>query len=317
MHHFSSRCKKISLKPHFSGNLRHPLCISFCAIVMFRPDIFKSLRARFHKIRQRIGLFAYWRAVVGIFAVSWIAAVGFFSSSCSSVGPHSVFTPPQVEGAGFVGNKTCAECHSDYSRHFDSSPHARLHISDVNAPGGIGCESCHGPGSLHVKAGGGRQLIVNPRKNSEACFNCHIEQHAEFNLPQHHPVLENRMNCVQCHDPHGSDIFKPASGLGFARKNQSCAECHREQTRLFIYEHDAMREGCAICHVPHGSINEKMLVQRDNNLCLKCHAQVPVAGGEIFIGDTPHTAFLQRGGCWTSGCHTAVHGSNIDRQLRF
>jgi hypothetical protein len=26
---------------------------------------------------------------------------------------------------------------------------------------------------------------------------------------------------------------------------------------------------------------------------------------------------LQIGTCWTSGCHTAIHGSNIDPRLRY
>ena len=73
---------------------------------------------------------------------------------------------------------------------------------------------------------------------------------------------------------------------------------------------------CTICHHPHGSIADKMLIQRDNNLCLKCHAQVATLGGQIFIGEVPHTTFVSRGACWSAGCHTAVHGSNIDRKLR-
>ena len=98
------------------------------------------------------------------------------------------------------------------------------------------------------------------------------------------------MNCVQCHDPHGGDIFKPAGGLAMARQNESCAQCHRDQTRPFVFEHPAMREGCATCHNPHGSINHKMLVESDPNLCLRCHAQVQGASrsaGQIYIGNTP------------------------------
>ena len=61
----------------------------------------------------------------------------------------------------------------------------------------------------------------------------------------------------------------------------------------------------------------KMLVEPDNNLCLKCHAQVATATGQIYIGDQSHTEFLSRGSCWSARCHTAIHGSNIDRQLRY
>jgi predicted CXXCH cytochrome family protein len=126
------------------------------------------------------------------------------------------------------------------------------------------------------------------------------------------------MNCVQCHDPHGSDIMKPAGGLAMARLDQQCATCHREQMKRVVFEHPALREGCATCHQPHGSVNRKMLVQPDPNLCLRCHAQAPGTGrGELFIGKVRHTGFINRGTCWTSTCHTAVHGSNVDRYLRY
>ncbi|MGH7975921.1 MAG: cytochrome c3 family protein, partial [Limisphaerales bacterium] len=168
-----------------------------------------------------------------------------------------------------------------------------------------------------IEAGGGAHFIINPRNEPEACFRCHLKIHAEFQLPVHHPVIEGHMNCVQCHDPHGGDIFKPAGGggLAMATLNENCAQCHREQTRPFVFEHPAMREGCVTCHNPHGSINRMMLKQPDNNLCLRCHAQTQTAPGQIFIGNVDHTTLLQMGACWS--CHTAVHGSDIDVRLRY
>jgi predicted CXXCH cytochrome family protein len=227
--------------------------------------------------------------------------------------------PPAIEGAHFVGNKVCYDCHTNITRQFPSSPHARVHLDGAAFSGLTGCESCHGPGSKHVAVGGGRgRFIVNPGQDPAACFRCHHEVQAEFHFPQHHPLLEGKMNCVQCHDPHGRDIMKPSGGLAMARLNESCASCHREQTRPFVYVHEALREGCVSCHQPHGSINRKMLVERDNNLCLKCHAQVAGPGaGRLFLGNVVHTPRVMEGSCWSAGCHTAVHGSNIDPRLRY
>lgn len=245
------------------------------------------------------------------------AAFGLISllSSCVSV-DRIVAAPPAIEGATFVGNAACADCHTNITRLFAGSPHGRYHRDDVKLAGLTGCESCHGPGSKHVAAAGARQLIFNPGRDPAACFTCHLEAHAEFNLPQRHPVIEGRMTCVQCHDPHGPDLMKPAGGLAMARLNQSCAQCHRDQARPFVFEHEALREGCVACHQPHGSIASKLLAQRDANLCLKCHAQVQQPGA-VMIGKMDHAQLLRLGTCWSAGCHTAVHGSNIHPKMLY
>src|SRR5687768_7858373 len=84
-----------------------------------------------------------------------IGLLGLFLASCSSL-QRTMMAPPRIEGATFVGNKSCIECHADYTRHFPSSPHARLQLEGAPREDHAGCESCHGPASLHVKAGGGK-----------------------------------------------------------------------------------------------------------------------------------------------------------------
>ncbi len=245
-----------------------------------------------------------------------IAASGLaLLSSCSTV-DRTVAAPPHIEGASFVGNAACVDCHAPITRLFDSSPHGRYHRGDLAHAGETGCESCHGPGSQHVAAAGAREFIVNPGRDPAACFACHLETHAEFHLPHRHPVLEGRMNCVDCHDPHGPDVMKPAGGLAMARLNESCAGCHREQARPFVFEHEALREGCTVCHQPHGSVSPALLPQRDASLCLKCHAQVQQPGA-VMIGKVDHASLLRLGSCWGAGCHTAVHGSNIHPKLLY
>ena len=252
-------------------------------------------------------------------ALGVLGGIGLIVGSCSTA-PLSLTLAPSIPGATFVGDKTCSECHTSICRVFPTSVHARIRLEDTRAIGQTGCEACHGPGSLHVANAGARQFIVNPGKNPSACYECHRSIEAEFHLPQHHPLPEQKMSCAQCHDPHGSDIFKPASGLAMARVNETCSQCHRAQTRPFVFEHAALREGCTVCHSPHGSINAKLLIQRDLNLCLRCHAQnagSSLSPGHVFIGNIDHTAFLRMGTCWSSGCHTAIHGSNVDIRLRY
>ncbi|PWU20089.1 MAG: hypothetical protein C5B50_04840 [Verrucomicrobia bacterium] len=224
--------------------------------------------------------------------------------------------PLEIPGAQYAGDRACADCHNELTRKFPANPHARIHFTGGDLSGQTGCEACHGPGSKHI-ADANHQFILNPGKEPGACFRCHLEVQADFHLPHRHAVVEGRMNCAQCHDPHGGDMAKPSSGLALARHNESCAQCHREQTRPVVFEHEAMREGCAICHNPHGSINRKMLTIADSNLCLRCHAQNQNGRGNIYIGAVDHTTFLSRATCWAAGCHTAVHGSNADVRLLY
>ena len=112
-----------------------------------------------------------------------VAVTALVVLSCSSL-QRTVVAPPMIEGASFVGNKACFECHTNISRIFPTSPHARLDFPGARLEGLSGCESCHGPASKHVAAGGGRgKFIINPGREPTACFTCHLQTHAEFNLP--------------------------------------------------------------------------------------------------------------------------------------
>jgi predicted CXXCH cytochrome family protein len=218
--------------------------------------------------------------------------------------------PPKAE---YVGTETCAMCHAKQFQEFKQSTHAQISIpgEEVKAQG---CEMCHGPGSLHVDAGGGRGVggLVNLSKDPSACFECHLDKKAELRLPYHHPVLEGKMSCADCHNAHAPDV-RPWSATTLKDINEACFKCHKEQRGPFVWEHEALREGCTTCHKVHGSIHDKLLLARDNNLCLRCHTQTNFPT----IGGSGHGARLPQGTCFSAGCHITVHGSNFDEHLRY
>jgi predicted CXXCH cytochrome family protein len=248
-------------------------------------------------------------------AVAAVMTTAIIAISCSTL-QRTVVAPPSVAGAEFVGSETCQECHADIVKGFKTATHTRLKAAGPHAKD-IGCESCHGPGSVHNQSGGAYHTIVNPKKSPEICFQCHLDKRGEFNLSHSHPVLDGKMSCGDCHDPHKGSAVR-GGGTALATEADTCAKCHKAQHGPFVFEHEAVREGCTTCHNPHGSVNDKMLVARNANLCLKCHFQQQTAAG-IFIGGSNHgsASRLGRGTCWSSGCHEAVHGSQIGSSLRF
>jgi len=249
-----------------------------------------------------------------------IAVWGMLLISCVSIN-RIVVVSPRVAGATFAGTKECIDCHAEQTEHFASATHAQLALSDPKL-GSIGCEACHGPSSIHVKAGGGRGNIVNPRKSPEACFQCHLDKRGEMSLPHAHPVLAGKVSCVDCHDVHADRAVR-GGGAALAAATETCLRCHTEQAGPFIYPHGAIREeGCTGCHNPHGSVNDKMLVARDANLCLRCHLADLAPGFNIggYKSGGAHAnvagSRLSEGTCWSAGCHEDVHGSNVNSSIR-
>ena len=284
------------------------------------------MNCRFRKLGE---LSKDWGPAVLLVAGSVVLLFGVIS--CRTV-TRSVVVLPDVPGAEYIGSKECAQCHEEIYRGFATADHARLITQGPNAIH-AGCESCHGPASLHAQSGGeikppysftpGRpqttsfgHLALTPARATETvCFQCHANVRGQFNLPNHHPVPEGKMSCRECHPPHkGSSHI--GGGTAKLSENESCLRCHAAQRGPHVFGHEAMREGCTVCHTAHGSVNAKMLTVRDANLCMKCHFQ-QVQGGRILIGGSDHTVRVQQGTCWSAGCHEAVHGSRVSSSLRF
>lgn len=268
-----------------------------------------------------------------LWATGVAAATVFGAISCKTTTRTAVVLP-DVPGAKYIGSKECEQCHEDLCRDFATADHARLIAQGKNGLA-AGCESCHGPASLHSDSGGetkppysftsgrpqpsalGARESLDPSRSVETtCYQCHPDIRGQFNLPNHHPVPEGHMSCTQCHPPH-KGFARAGGSTALLSQDEMCIQCHPAERGPYVFEHEGLREGCTTCHNPHGSVNAKLLTERNANLCLKCHFQQQQPNGSFLIGGFPHDVQVTEGACWTAGCHEAVHGSRVNPSLRF
>lgn len=195
-------------------------------------------------------------------------------------------------------NAACLSCHDKDSQrsHWAGSAHDT---------GDVACTSCH---TVHR----GEDKVRNKRTQPDVCFTCHKEQRSQINKPSHHPIVEGKMTCSDCHNVHGSvgpKLMKQDS------VNETCYTCHMEKRGPFVHSHEPVDEDCSICHNSHGTTADSMLKTRPPYLCQTCHTPHG-AVQPLLAGQTPApnvlgwngSTILQGRACMN--CHTQVHGSN-------
>lgn len=186
----------------------------------------------------------------------------------------------------------CTECHAGHMNldNIGFDPHSEQ---------GISCAACH---SVHSGSQG--HLRDN---NFQFCGSCHVSLTASMNTRSAHPLADGNISCVSCHDFKNQN--QPLVGFG---RSANCAECHAEQSGPFVWEHEAASsvtpesDGCVACHNPHGSPNDRLLVQPGEALCKQCHGVPP-------LHQTFHGGIGSQFGCVE--CHSEVHGSNHNKGL--
>jgi DmsE family decaheme c-type cytochrome len=184
--------------------------------------------------------------------------------------------------ATFVGAKTCLTCHASQTAAFEKTLMGRI---GKTQKGKFDCENCHGPGSAHVKAGGGRgvggiisfrpnDLSRTAEENNGICLNCHEKgDRTNWHGSTHD---ERGLMCTNCHT-----VMKEVSRkhqLKTAFEPDTCFQCHKDRrAQMFRSSHMPMREGkvvCSDCHNPHGSVTESLLkADSINDTCYTCHAE--------------------------------------------
>lgn len=219
------------------------------------------------------------------------------------VNAFSVMKPKQIIAV-------CLGCHE---QEFGRANVRRSDHTQQNVP----CTMCH---SIHNPATP-KNLLA--KKQPDLCYGCHTSVRSQFSLPFKHRVNEGFMSCSDCHNPHGG--FTSTAGMGQASKmtnqahgnEQPCMKCHVDKRGPFVFTHQAGDvDGCVSCHKPHGSTNAKLLTRPTATmLCLECHTGSGNFGARTNRGITypdhaTHSMVDPRYQRCT-GCHVALHGSNV------
>jgi DmsE family decaheme c-type cytochrome len=189
-------------------------------------------------------------------------------------------------------NAVCLNCHERTARMFwkGSSHEAR----------DVACTDCHTVMRTVSERGSLRKESV-----LETCGTCHQQRKSQQVRYSHMPLGQGKMECTNCHNPHGSANEKL---LVASSVNEVCYSCHTEKRGPFLWQHAPVSESCSNCHDAHGSSHEKMLKVPRPRLCQQCHA----ATGHPQTPRTPGVAadvpFVLNRQC--SNCHINIHGSN-------
>ena len=91
---------------------------------------------------------------------------------------------PSPATASYVGAEVCKACHASQFEKFSQTQMGKIFLFNArNESEKNACENCHGPGSNHVAAGGGRGVggLITFRKDAgesakvqnETCLGCH------------------------------------------------------------------------------------------------------------------------------------------------
>jgi len=231
-----------------------------------------------------------WESIGGVYQDSGC-------ESCHGSGAKHVESNDKADIINYSGKEAAGDSSACLSCH-NETPELALWSMSEHARNDISCADCH---SIHD----GTQPAVN---QPEVCFSCHRDVKFDANKQSHHPIIEGKVSCSDCHNPHGT----LTDGLLRAdSKNELCYNCHADKRGPFLWEHAPVEEDCGNCHMPHGSRHNNLLTSKAPNLCQDCHDWSRHPGTAYdestnFTG-TASNRFVSRS---CLNCHSTIHGSN-------
>lgn len=219
-----------------------------------------------------------------------------------------------------------------------------------------GCAACH------VAHSGLRPQLLSRSEITVLCLSCHDGSASNYDVANiydvssgnnsFHPVVstgnpdvEEIVECVDCHNPHGQNprLLRSSDGTNlFTEGPTFCLACHGSTRRSFLndpagdywdrtlgdhinnnnaahYNTDVAyllpasgtQVTCVICHEPHGAPQARLLDRLEEDLCRSCHwaptDQLSIGHPIRFFDRTGSTHNVDRTGESQLGC-TSCHG---------
>jgi DmsE family decaheme c-type cytochrome len=189
--------------------------------------------------------------------------------------------PQFTANATYVGSEQCLTCHQELLKTYEHTIHYKIAQDPSNEMEEKGCESCHGPGSLHSEDPSNVKPLISFSKESEtpvekqneACLECHQKTHLGWGGSIHQT---RELACATCH--HIKENLTDRFLLAKETQSELCGSCHRAQrAKTLKAYHMTVRDGkleCTSCHNPHGTTTDKLLVGNSvNETCYRCHTE--------------------------------------------
>ena len=196
----------------------------------------------------------------------------------------------------FASSK-CLACHN---AHMDASPVAGERFLKPY-PLGVGCESCHGPGELHVKLKKGESVslpsrdaktIVNPidlspQRQIDVCQQCHLQGKSwalrgDAGWFDFRPgmLLEDLWSVYTYATVHKEEFKVADSGFRFSLSRcyreshgvTTCRTCHDSHGMFRGSATEFNRQNCQKCHPPESLPGRgSKYVHKETDDCVSCH----------------------------------------------
>ena len=237
-----------------------------------------------------------------------VIAVGCSNRTTRLPGAQGIW---KQQGAAFAGTQACRDCHATIHDAFATQPmgdpgtgaytrhHANLnncgscHVTGFGDPtgaqldgstpllDGIGCESCHGPGSQHIAANSnaGRKKTITRTPPDRACWDCHGDRKAIGDGAYRPGALQ--------------EPYAPITAANYSESSPSSIRGPHHAAAAFLLgrqgynlpapiasPHAALPNTCLACHqqtlspngkVEHGALAQVPDIDTSRDLCASCH----------------------------------------------